>query len=397
MLTIDALHRPFYNFVDIPSKGAEEIHGASLTPVVSANKIVRVASYNITEECFDKKDQTSDHRHHAVNRAPYLKALLSKVNPDVLCLQEVSIGQACELQRHLSSTHNAYFLSQTPDIGDVAPAGEIALNGEIDKWQTKLREAQVTTPGVYPKHQLLGIFTRKSSYDITKIQAGKFWLKEHPDEVPTISGDSKLDKGFGNMESYRAVFWLKIQDSATGKPFYVFNSHYPFKGDNATRLKCAEFEISKIEELTQAESAPWISVGDRNLVSSTKDTDEINPSAVYRALTKDGAYKDIRDGHSTDNHFGASVTFTGFSYDGFQDKVTPKEFKRQSTLDVGIINQGFKSLMSFIHPGGYDPEMGGLVPISSYEDPAVRAKMEDGRYFASDHGLLGCDIAFGDV
>ncbi len=159
-------------------------------------------------------------------------------------------------------------------------------------------------------------------------------------------------------------------------------------------------------------------MGDRNLVLSATDTLEVNQNAVYRALTQNGTYRDIRDGHSPDKHFGSSTTFTGFSYDSFQGKIEPQELKKHSTLDVGVTSPGFRSLMSFIHPGGYDPTTAvgtstgkeeekkevtvvdaarALISLASYTNASARDMMESNRYFASDHALLGCDLVFEDL
>lgn len=78
---------------------------------------------------------------------------------------------------------------------------------------------------------LVGIFFSKIYKLIDK---GRFWLNEEPDSIPQNIDRGETDKGFGNINTYKAVLWVKIQTD-NSKELFIFNSHYPFSGNNKTR------------------------------------------------------------------------------------------------------------------------------------------------------------------
>ena len=94
---------------------------------------------------------------------------------------------------------------------------------------------------------------------------------------------------------------------------------------------------------------------------------------------------DIRD-HEVLKHYGTATTFLGFSYDTHKHNLN--EDTKPSVLDV--IVSTLNPTISFSHPGGFLPGR-GLISLSDY-DGEVTEILDSGRYFASDHTLLGGDF-----
>ena len=178
------MYKDIQNFEDIPSKD------------ISGSYLLRVVSYNIGVDFFDSKDKTPDQRHHWEVRKPYVIETLKVTTPDIMCLQELSPEQAFELTKTFKRSFSSIFLSQTPS--DI-PAGDIVKAGEVSKWIGK----RIGTP-------LIGIFFKKGKFKIKKDdkgddEIGRFWLNENPEEVPTETDRGDTDKGFGNINTFRAT------------------------------------------------------------------------------------------------------------------------------------------------------------------------------------------------
>ncbi len=351
MVDAKGLKRQITNFAEIPSKDVKD---------------TRIVSYNITVDYFDAKDTTKDKHHQWQSRASVAKKLLGKLAPDIICLQELSPNQALELAKDLGKEYCSIFLSQTPSQIE---AGSIVYGEDAAAWTNKF----TGTP-------LIGMFISKSWHFKN---VGKFWLKEQPFSIPEHQDRGTSDKGFGNMNTYRAVLWASIKNNED-KVLFIFNSHYPLSGDNETRLKCAKLEMEQIELIAQ--ESPWVSAGDRNLVPTSTDTKEANPETVYRELIKKGY--DIRDANK---HYGSSSTWIGFSYDDYKRPVEPETVEEHIVLDVMVSN--YIPKCSFCHPGMFSPQDNDLMPLSEYHCELAKQCEED-RCFASDHTLIGADFNF---
>lgn len=323
---------------------------------------LRVISYNITADFFDSKDSTEEKIHSWSVRSFFCKELILKVNPDIMCLQELSPDQAYELGEYFNQYgYQSRFLSQTPS--DIK-AGDIVDSSGVKDWIGKF----VGTP-------LVGVFfSDKWILSATNC----FWLNENPDEIPTIQDRGETDKGFGNMNTYRAVFYTKLEMKNQDKSLYIFNSHYPLSGNNETRLKCAELEMQKIQDITNG--ANWISTGDRNLIP---DGIEGSQNQAYQAL-RQGAY-DIRD---CNNHFGISTTWLGFIYDKFRNILKTEndstDFKDKSVLDIMVSN--IKPEISFHLHGAFVED--ALLPLTGQ----MSLEHNDNPAYTSDHALIGADF-----
>jgi endonuclease/exonuclease/phosphatase family metal-dependent hydrolase len=137
------------------------------------------------------------------------------------------------------------------------------------------------------------IFYRKDRFDCEK--NATFWLSENPDK-PGPGWDAACP---------RIVTWCRFRDKATGKPFFVFNTHFDHIGRTA-RKESALLLLSRIEEI--AKGNPVVVTGDFN------STPESEP---YRILVKDleglpgSKLVDTRTVSQIPHH-GPSFSFTGF-------------------------------------------------------------------------------------
>lgn len=332
--------------------------------------LLRFVSYNITAHYFDRNDTTEDERHKWHTRKTHVKEILGKLNPGIMCLQELSPDQANELAQHFEN-YTGLFLSQTPSEIET---GLIVVGTDVSKWIGK----NIGTP-------LIGIFVKND--DCVILESGRFWLNENPDDIPTNQDRAITDKGFGNMNTYRAVLWAKIEDRVNGKIFYVFNSHYPLSGTSETRYKCAQLEMQKIREITNG--SQWISGGDRNLIPRD-DTDEMNRNCVLQELTS--TCNDIThfsgEHDGSGEHYGSSTTWLGFTYDKETRNVEPDEHKKKDRLDVVVSK--IPTVRSFYHPVGFID--GKIVELDDYKNQEIMDKLNYERTFGSDHCLVGCDL-----
>lgn len=360
------LNRDISNFEELPQKSGNNI---------------RIISYNIGVDFFDNRDTTEKEIHKWKSRSSLCKELIERVNPDVFCLQELSPDQAFEFYEHFKNSYHAKFLSQTPSE---IQAGEVANGPEVQQWIGK----NVGTA-------LLGTFF-PHHWNIKN--EGCFWLNESPDEVPTSKDRGNIDKGFGNMNTYRAVFYNRFEmecqkneldSNGENTSFYVFNSHYPLNGDSSTRHGCADLEMNKIKEMVGI--SPWVSVGDRNLIPNPKDHILNCPQFAYQAFVKDA--KDARD---SGNHYGISTTWIGFTYerDGIRNEVKKNDdtniadFVDNTVLDLIVSNM--PSELSFHLHGAFTVDNGTpeLLPLTG----ELHETFNGDRRVTSDHALIGADF-----
>lgn len=108
----------------------------------------------------------------------------------------------------------------------------------------------------------MGVFYRKDRLELK--DSGNFWLSDTPDK-PSIT--------WGNIFP-RMVTWALFQDKATGRTFYYYNTHLPYRDqDEPIRLKGAKEIVAKLAKLP-ANSA-FILTGDLNSDASGSTYAEI--------------------------------------------------------------------------------------------------------------------------
>ncbi|WP_130617877.1 endonuclease/exonuclease/phosphatase family protein [Dyella amyloliquefaciens] len=111
----------------------------------------------------------------------------------------------------------------------------------------------------------MGVFYRK---DVLRLKdSGNFWLSDTPDKPGSIT--------WGNIFP-RMVTWALFEDIHTGRTFYYYNTHLPYRDqDEPIRVKGAKEIIARIATLPK--DVPFILTGDLNTTPS---------SPTYALLTK---------------------------------------------------------------------------------------------------------------
>ena len=108
-----------------------------------------------------------------------------------------------------------------------------------------------------------GILYRKDRFQPDPADCGTFWLSDTP-EVPG-------SKTWGN-EIPRVATWVRLIDLATGRGFYIFNTHWDHK-NQPSREQAAPLIASRIDARKHADE-PVALLGDFN-------SNETNPGILY--------------------------------------------------------------------------------------------------------------------
>ena len=92
------------------------------------------------------------------------------------------------------------------------------------------------------------------------LASGDFWLSDTPEVPGSIT--------WGNLYA-RMVTWARFERIADGATFTVYNTHFPYRDEDApARLRCAQLILSRLQALPADE--PVLLIGDFN---TTPDTD----------------------------------------------------------------------------------------------------------------------------
>ncbi len=162
-------------------------------------------------------------------RIPGVVRMLRARAPDVFGVQEALHGQAADLWASLPEFE---FYGRGRDDG--GRAGEYS-----------------------------GVFYRRDRFEPDVQDAGMFWLSDTPEKPGSMT--------WGN-EIPRVVTWLRLLDRATGRGFYVFNTHWDHRSQ-LSREHAAILMARKIDERRQRDE-PVVLLGDFNSI-------ENNPGIVY--------------------------------------------------------------------------------------------------------------------
>jgi len=298
--------------------------------------------------------------------------------PHILALQELSPDQAYEFAQ--LEGYEPMFLSSTPSEVE---AGAIAGRDDIHEWRGK----NVGTA-------LTGFIFRPDV--LTLLRCGRFWLNENPDALPAYTDRGETDKGFGNMNTYRAVLYACLKHVQSGREVYVFNSHYPLKltpDGSQMRFKCAEAEANKIREIIGGEPRDCVgdklcvSMGDRNPIPQgvmlPVDASHVEDAASMKPLSD--AMHDVRKVHQ----YGPATTFPGFTYDRAQNPFNEDltDFVSSEALDMMFANQLPERSGNVVTE--FCPESGCITFNPTRFNP--------GRYLASDHAMQEADFVMADA
>ncbi len=151
---------------------------------------LRLASYNIRSNFgTDSQDWNT--------RLSSLAAQFREYRFDIIGVQEPYERQIPELLRRLGRDYRHF----------VVPTRE---------------NAKGTLPHTNP------IFFRKSRFEL--LRNGAFWYSETPFESGSMSWDASQE---------RNCVWVQLRDKETGVTFFVFNSHFDHKSDEAKRQSAA--------------------------------------------------------------------------------------------------------------------------------------------------------------
>lgn len=174
---------------------------------------IRVMTYNIWYDNPNNAGNTWD------ERVDGILTTLSGKRPDILCVQEALLHQLKDLQ---TAGYNYCGVGRA----DGKEAGEFTA-----------------------------ILFDPERFSL--LDAGTFWLSDHPDSVGSIGWDAALP---------RIATWARFKDRRSAKELYVFNTHFSHIGDTA-RLESARLLIRKVNEI--AGEQPVILTGDFNCKINT--------------------------------------------------------------------------------------------------------------------------------
>jgi endonuclease/exonuclease/phosphatase family metal-dependent hydrolase len=124
------------------------------------------------------------------------------------------------------------------------------------------------------------IFYRTDSWSIDEEDRGTFWLSSTPDVPGSRSWDSSRP---------RIAIWALFTHKATGRPLYVFNTHFDHRGQRA-RENSARLLGARVAARARPD-VPAIVMGDLNAGEDTPVIETLNASLVhtYRAVHPDAA------------------------------------------------------------------------------------------------------------
>ncbi len=172
---------------------------------------LHVVTFNV------RYDNPNDGSNRWEVRIPIIESYFVNENPDVIGMQEV--------------LHN-----QVNDLLNIMPGYSYVGTGRDDGKQG----------GEYSP-----IFYRKDKFNL--LENSQFWLSETPEVPGSIGWDAAIT---------RIVTWAKLEQKATGKTFYFFNTHFDHRGVKAREISPHLFS-EKITEI--AGNAPVIATGDFNI------------------------------------------------------------------------------------------------------------------------------------
>lgn len=163
------------------------------------------------------------------NRIDRVVHVLRGIGPDVFGIQEALHGQAADLRASL------------PDF-DFHGVGR----------DDGKREGEYAA-----------IFWRKDRFEADPMERGRFWLSDTPEVVGS--------KSWGN-EIVRIAVWVRLRDRASGRSFYVFNTHWDHRSQ-ASREHAALLIAARIDGRAHP-GDPVVLMGDFNAT-------EGNPAVDY--------------------------------------------------------------------------------------------------------------------
>lgn len=163
-----------------------------------------------------------------------------------------------------------------------------------------------------------------NSRKYTLLTSGTFWLSQ----TPAVAGSRGWDAACN-----RVVSWVQLKEGTSGKPFFVFCTHFDHMGEVARR-NSAKLLIHAVDSLAGKNSA--IVVGDFNASPETEPyqliTEKSNSNHLTDALKLSSKVK------------GPEYTYTGFKVGGIPgqriDYIFLKNISKVNTYTVNDTNNG---------------------------------------------------------
>ena len=165
------------------------------------------------------------------------------------------------------------------------------------------------------KGEFSAIFYNTEKFEV--LDMGTFWLSETPHRI-SIGWDAALN---------RICTYGLFREKASGKEFYVFNTHFDHLGEVA-RLRSAELIVDKIKNIN-AENLPVVLMGDFNLEPAS--------SALAPIL----GYLNDAKAVASEVAYGPEGTFNGFK---FHEPVTKRiDYVFTSPEGIEVLKHGVLS------------------------------------------------------
>lgn len=242
-----------------------------LAPATGKSRI-RVMSYNML---FEHNKPTQVERQWA-SRLPNLLKSIRRDKPDVIGSQEIQTFQVEQF---------------------VEKSGYGWIGNDISRGDRN-----------HPKAENEAIFYRKDKLE--PMESGMIWFSETPLKAGTYSWGMKYP---------RACTWAKFRVKATGKMFYILNSHFYVDPDKEeARMNAAKLIVEKIKEI--GGDFPVICTGDLN--------NSIESRPIQSLLSEGGLYDSFSVAEKRKGPAG--------SFHGFNTKKTPTDRIDHILVSSGI-------------------------------------------------------------
>jgi endonuclease/exonuclease/phosphatase family metal-dependent hydrolase len=227
--------------------------GSSWSVSADNQSLLRVMSFNVrTSKAHDGTNSWND-------RQDYFFQVIDRFSPSLIGFQEVMADQYDAIVSHMS---------------DYSFTGVAREDGKRKgEWS------------------LLGF--RKERFE--KLDAGTFWLSEHPEEIGSRSWDAALP---------RICTWAKLRDKSSGREFLYANTHFDHKG-HVARENSAQLIVTKLADL--AKGLPIILTGDFNVNEDSKPYAVITRTNANSATSLIDSYREVHPLRKPDE-----ASFNGF-------------------------------------------------------------------------------------
>lgn len=227
--------------------------------------------------------------------------MLAEIEPDIIGAQEVTSSMASD------------FFALAPQYGHFAQ--EPVLN---DPDKDKMRGNNA-------------ILYRRDRFE--PLDSGYFWLSETP-ETASRPWDS-------TDRHYRTAVWLKLHDKQSGKDFYYYTTHFPYKKapvDTKVRAQCAKLICDKIKE-TAGDDAIVFVTGDMNASDNDYDPRSASLSPYFDYMKAARREAEFTNKRSSFNGFGRVMPeIRGKNLDHiFYRNATPRLFETVDYPGYGVL------------------------------------------------------------